>query len=211
MATSSVAFHAPRSPRAATVSATLGVSTGSATAAQSPMALTDVRALLPSLSTSQPATGSAITAPPAMPTRTRPRPPSEIPSRALRSGMWGTQLAMTAPLMKKIAAPARRARVGKGVGSIRPLDTSAGAGGSVSGANLRAREVCPMCHEAHDGSRHGPSYADPDPWRRLRGCLRGHGAREAARPRDHAGRGRDRAREPRQLPGVPTDAAGGHL
>src|SRR6266436_9574347 len=197
MATSRMAFHAPRRPKAATVSATLGVSTGSVTVAQSPRALADVMARLPTRPTSQPATGRAMTAPTAIPSRTRPSPPLEIPSRALRSGIWGSQLARTAPLMKKTAATAWRARVGTSVGSIRPLDTLAGAGDSVPGTNLRAGRVCPMCHAAHGGRRHGPSHADPDPGRRLRGGLHGHDAREAARPRGRAWRGRDRAREPR--------------
>src|SRR6266446_2211448 len=211
MATSRMAFHAPKRPKAATVSATLGVSTGSVTVAQSPRALADVMARLPTRPTSQPAKGRAITAPTAIPSRTRPSPPSEIPSRALRSGIWGSQLARTAPLMKKTAATAVRARVGTGVGSIRPLDTSAGAGDSVTRTNLRAGRVCPMCHAAHGGRRHGLSHANPDPRRRVRGGLRGYDAGEAARPRGQARRGGDRARESRQLPGLPADAARGHL
>src|SRR5207245_9416690 len=98
--------------------------TGSTTAAESPRALTDVTARLPSRPMSQPAAGSARTAPTAVESRTSPSPPSVIPSRVLRSGICGTQLAKTTPFTKKHSDTAPRARAGEGAGAPRTVIAS---------------------------------------------------------------------------------------
>src|SRR5262249_45221545 len=85
----------------------------------------------PARPTSQPASGSAKTAPAAMESSTTPSTPSEIPWRALTAGMWGTQLASTNPLTKKKTATARRAWTGGPSGS-----RTFRAGGSSRGGGI---------------------------------------------------------------------------
>src|SRR2546428_10403012 len=100
---------------------------------------------------SQPAAGSARTAPTAVESRTNPSPPSVIPSRVLRSGICGTQLAKTTPFTKKHSDTAPRARAGEGAGAPRTVigemrgdrGSSAGFAGAIFGCSPRTRGAQP--------------------------------------------------------------------
>jgi hypothetical protein len=102
--------------------ATPGARTGRTTATESTAALVEVTTRLPKRPISQPAAGRATTAPTARESKSRPSPPSPIPSRALRPGICGTQLATTAPLRKKHSETARRARASPSSGAPRSHD-----------------------------------------------------------------------------------------
>jgi hypothetical protein len=71
---------------------------------------------LPSLAESQPASGSATTAPAATPKRASPSPDFVASSRSCSAGIRATQLPYEAPLAKKTTVTAVRAARG-----IRPL------------------------------------------------------------------------------------------
>src|SRR5712692_354959 len=186
METSRRPAQAPKRPSAITDSGSVGAMTGSTTAAESPRALTDVTARLPSRPMSQPAAGSARTAPTAVESRTNPSPPSVIPSRVLRSGICGTQLAKTTPFTKKHSDTAPRARAGEGAGAPRTVIAPTKALACLASPGIEANEPV-------DGERAGPASQEEDedgtPHEMLGPCLR---IDEELNGHDHAEQGQRR-------------------
>src|SRR6266849_5230217 len=186
METSSKLVQVPKMPSAITDSGSVGAMTGNTTAAESPRALTDVTARLPNRPTSQPAAGSARTAPTAVESRTNPSPPSVIPSLVLRSGICGTQLAKTTPFTKKHSDTAPRARAREGAGSPRTVIAPTKALACLAILGIEA-------DEAVDGERAGAASQEEDedgaPHEMLGPCLR---VDEELGGHDHAEQGQRR-------------------
>ena len=107
MAMSMAASAAPISASAAARTTGWGAAPANHRLAPSTVAAATTTGRLPTVPTRRPATGLATMAPPANPTSTSPRPASDRPRSAWRSGRRGRKLGPPRPLATKATATAR--------------------------------------------------------------------------------------------------------
>src|SRR4051794_35414811 len=113
MPTSRAPLHAPKNAKASISRGKVGANPGHGVATHSKSAIVVVTARLPNRLIIHPAAGCATRAPSAIKSSAIPSVPSLKPSRCLTSGIRATQLATTAPFIKKIVATASRAARGR--------------------------------------------------------------------------------------------------